>query len=664
MKKGETVRATWVITCLTQMSVVGMAGPSTMPNDARRFGGSVDFEGSTILSLVQGFDPELIYRKFPPGDAVGPGDTWELGIAVDLDAAETLIPATLQLDPANPHPDMQIVDGSAALASSDGVFHNYESGERFVIEYTGLANPFTGFVDFLMEPQGFAAISIRVHLAVIDQQPFPLPLDFFAQETVELGNLTGDAKREIIVECAMDGQRALRAFDSTGQMLSGWPFFDPDPAVVDESFGCPTLADLDGDGLDEVLVVAALARNLPGGGTENPRRFHVLDGSGAVQWELEATLDPSAVPAVADLDGDVTPDVIVASTTNLLRFDSDGNPAAEWQVEADVPVHVFVPVLADVDANPADGLEIVACTPVFGPPTTHRMYVWNQDGTLQSSAWPKTVEICVTPTVVDLDGDSGNGLEIILPVNHTPPPVQPGTGFLNTLSVHAWHADGSDVSGWPHDFFRDPAGPFADDRIPFPATAADLDGDGDVEVVVGTYGQFDPAGGNLFVFHHDGTLDPNWPRWAGVAQTPSSLGGPALGDLDNDGKLEIVTGSVRGVSVFRPNGLSFDGFPKLALDIFTHPVVADLDADGRLEVVSLSLSQNMLAWKTRGLALGGSPWPVHRQNPAHTGTYLRDASAAIPAVSTWTAAGILVLLMVSGVSILCRRSLNDTPVRG
>jgi len=201
-----------------------------------------------------------------------------------------------------------------------------------------------------------------------------------------------------------------------------------------------------------------------------------------------------------------------------------------------------------------------------------------------------------------------------------------------------------------------------DDRVLSPGAAGDVDGD--VEVVINTYGQGDPINGNLFLFHHDGALDANWPQWAGVAQTPSAYGGPALGDLDGDGRLEIVTGSIRGAYVFRADGTRFESFPRLTDEVFTQPMLADLDHDGRVEIVEVALNDGIYVWRASDPATPSYPWPNFRQNPAHTGTLESPVSSSIPAASTIGLVAMFTLLLCAGAVVLRRAAVPCSRTEG
>ncbi len=622
-----------------------------------------NLQGSTIVSNPTAFQLELIYKKFPTTVAVTPNTPWQLSFGVLLTGAPPSTLVTLTLDPAEQNADVQIVDGSATFVLDGAMNHNYDAAERFEILYTGPLDPFVGPIDFLLEPAGLPPIPVRVHLGVIEQPGYPIPFVTTTNATAPTGDVIGDNKLEIVVPGGAFGSRGLFAFDHAGTPLPGWPLQLTDPDILDQSFSSPALVDLDHDGKDDVVVVGLFQRNVldeaATAGFVFTTSLFVVDGTGSIRWQVEDSFVPSSVPTVADLNGDEALDILVGGSGNLMRFNESGIRLAGWQVETLNDITVDVPVIGDVDGIPGNGLQIVACSPLPGLPRSTQVYVWNQDGSLHDPAWPKTLERCFAPVVVDLDGDLTNGREIVMAIHHEQPEVDPGTGFRNTFTVFAWHADGTDVIGWPHRFMRSPT-VTPDDRIVSSPSADDLDGDGDMEVVVGTYGQGDQANGNLFVFHHDGTLDPNWPQWAGTAQTPAIAGGRALGDLDNDGVLEIVTGSGFSVNVLRMDGTQFEGFPKLTSDNFGQPMIADIDRDGRLEIVVVSLLDFVSSWKVLTASAESDPWPRFRQNAARTGTSERVLPAPIPTVSEVGLVAMICLLLGAGVCII-RRNASTLP---
>ena len=113
---------------------------------------------------------------------------------------------------------------------------------------------------------------------------------------------------------------------------------------------------------------------------------------------------------------------------------------------------------------------------------------------------------------------------------------------------------------------------------------ADLDNDGDLEMVTSH------GGGYLHVFDQNG--DPVWSR----KPTSSELRGLSVADLDGDGTLEIVVnaaiGSKTNTWVYEHDGTLRRGWPQLEDDsgyawgVYNdNAAIADLDADGRAEII-------------------------------------------------------------------------------
>ena len=140
----------------------------------------------------------------------------------------------------------------------------------------------------------------------------------------------------------------------------------------------------------------------------------------------------------------------------------------------------------------------------------------------------------------------------------------------------------------------------------------DLDGDGDVEVVVG-------SGDSLvYAWHHNGTSVAGWPQsTGGFVGFP-----PALGDLDGDGTLEVVSGSDDNkVYAWHSNGTAVAGWPQ-TIGMSAHqakPVIGDLDRDGDVEVVAAG--DGIYAWTCDLPTSDLRPWLMFHHDGRHTGTY-------------------------------------------
>src|SRR6266581_1418691 len=86
--------------------------------------------------------------------------------------------------------------------------------------------------------------------------------------TIGVGNLDSDPDLEIVVPYRnSSGQWVLDAFKYTGQRLPGFPYL----SGSEEMNVSPTLVDLDGDGLDEIIFMRA-------------NHVIALRGDGSVMW--------------------------------------------------------------------------------------------------------------------------------------------------------------------------------------------------------------------------------------------------------------------------------------------------------------------------------------------------------------------------------------------
>lgn len=111
-----------------------------------------------------------------------------------------------------------------------------------------------------------------------------------------LGDLDGDGRLEIVLGSGQhDLSGFISVFDADGSLLPGWPV-----ATADMIAASPALADLDGDGRPEVIVA-------DGSGEIWALR---ADGRPLGGWPLDIGGSILASPVVADLDGDGTVEVV------------------------------------------------------------------------------------------------------------------------------------------------------------------------------------------------------------------------------------------------------------------------------------------------------------------------------------------------------------------
>lgn len=279
----------------------------------------------------------------------------------------------LNLD-ADPYPEMVISDEhQSRLQAWDGDFHNLEYD--FDLLGHGVSNfafgdaDDDGDLDLLWGSGESNTDDQYLHVRDVGT----LALEWQSKMFVgpfsgpEIGDPDGDGTQEVLILSRLtDGWECGRLTSLNAQTLefegTSDPISHPDPLVhPDEAFAL-CVADLDGDGRDEILV----------GGDGSPGGFVVVMrqapwGSFSTLLGAPALLEGgvSAIE-VADLDGDLLPEVVIgidaASNHQLSRvmildrvtggiaWDGGGIGGAQTRIE-DI-------VLADVDSDPA--LEIVA----------------------------------------------------------------------------------------------------------------------------------------------------------------------------------------------------------------------------------------------------------------------------------------------------------------
>ncbi|NQV09388.1 S8 family serine peptidase [Candidatus Woesearchaeota archaeon] len=295
---------------------------------------------------------------------------------------------------------------------------------------------------------------------------------------------------------------------------------------------------------------------------------------------------------VGDLDGDGYSEIVTTearSSTSGSRgiyiFNHLGDILPGWPKQSGSNT-LSSPILGNLD-NDGD-LEIVAGI------GNNNLYVWNHDGTVVDG-WPVgDTSSFITPTLVDLDND----------------------GFLDIITgrdrkIKVFHRNGTMMEGWPVLVSGDPRGS---------AAIGDLDGDGDLEFVIGSLYPH-----NTYVFHHNGTMMEGWPKTTSY-QIWSS---PALADIDHDGDLEIFIGGNKKLLGYHHNGTVIDGWPNNINNncggyciVYNSPVIGDIDNDEDLEI-AISNQKKVYVFNADGTNLPG--WPIDlQQNGYVAGTILGD----------------------------------------
>lgn len=417
----------------------------------------------------------------------------------------------------------------------------------------------------------------------------------------------------------------------------------------------PILVDLDDDGVFEVILASSSGdvfavrgdgsdvEGWPVSTSQRDRPWATVAAAyttGGVPAPRQAIM---SAPAAGDLDGDGSPEIVVATMEGQLwAWHADGSPVAGFpyqnigrEPEEFDGQHTYdqgfmaAPALADLEGD--GDLEIVV------PGLDSRLYVVDGDG----ADWgPYPVELCspdlcgnhgyraiASPTLADVDGDGA--LDVLQGTNE-------GASGGNLVVTHLLDlTSGTAHEGWPKLTMGLIAEalllPLIGEGHPASPAVADLDGDGDLEILdpimLGQTGLIDHEGVEVVDLSY---LEGDFGEGQNTAEAPSLLQlatNPAFGDLDQDGVPDPVIGGTSSLWVASlaatfwmdaqhpvaawsgATGAYFPGWPRQVEDLqfLMAPAIADVSGDGVPEVVYGSAGHLLYAWDKDGALATG--WP-------------------------------------------------------
>jgi hypothetical protein len=443
--------------------------------------------------------------------------------------------------------------------------------------------------------------------------------------SVAVGDLDHDGRLWVVASSA-DGR--VYVWDARGRRRAGWPRVTsvgvrkpaiPRPKLpytrlaIAGATAPPVLFDMNGDRRLEVIqsgwdghlhVWTANGRNLsrwpvrvklPASYTPQPGHFVIQD------QKLDVP------PAVADLEGDGKPELVVRSqyldvlgpdiqpfaVAHLHAYHADGKPVSGWPNSMEGFVAYYgsaqefitegsnAAVAANVDGLPGDE---IAAAPVFSP-----SYLFGGDGSLRGiygSPPDATLGLFAgaDPTAV-LD----RSLPADTPVSFTTSGAFGRFGPLGTLTYAEPGSGGTSI------------------------IAALLHTGSGVQL-------------KNYLRAYDALTGLPHLGFPAFQQGLNFLGSPLFADVSGDGRAEILDGAdSSALHAYTLFGAQAPGFPKFTTGWSVYaPTVGDLDGDGRVEVVTVTREGYLYAWRTAGLAEGNAEWWRSRHDEWNTGGYGTD----------------------------------------
>jgi RHS repeat-associated protein len=431
-------------------------------------------------------------------------------------------------------------------------FPGLGDGPHSVQVLVGASGTTTARIDaFEVDPADFATYTPEVEwFDTTATEVLPGATGSGFASTIAIGDLDGDGLVELVAP-SVNGR--IYVYRGDGQDAgNGTPVLWTSDAVGPAAE--PALADLDGDGDAEIVVV----------GKNGTFAFH---HDGQLMWSNPAVVSYFAAedfgwggPSIGNLDLDPEPEIAIAAADDALYvLDHLGNVLYSDPLTSSRPT---VPVLADITG---DGVLDIAVADSW----TLKVIDFFNGGVL---AWSRELPDPIAvlggagsfgaPAIADLDGDGRP--EIVLNWGHVIEALQDDGSLL-------WRYETGQTN-----LFR-----------PSAVTIADVTGDGQVNVVTASAvsAGFIISNHQLMVLDAAGSLV--WQQ--DVADNTASASGVAAQDLTGNGVWEIIwNGNVDGLLLLNgPDGTRLYNEPfTRSGTVVDYPTLADVDGDGQAEIVT------------------------------------------------------------------------------
>ena len=398
-----------------------------------------------------------------------------------------------------------------------------------------------------------------------------------------------DGSNELVIT-ELVGSGYIYIFRSNGEMYSScWPHRVGQKA----GFSTPAIADLNNDGIPEIIVVEdtdVCADYFPNG------RVHVFepDGSYFSGWPvvLSGLHEWVCSVTIEDINGDGYKDIITGTERELYAYNYDGTILPGWPFRPGVDIGLNVGprspiVVVDLDGDGCSEIITGCCN--YDDPNggKNAIYVLRYDGTVLEGFPVITDNWNYSLAAADMDGD--------------------GEVEIYSHGEEKYDRFGRRDTTWRNDYY-------AYSKLAF----ADVDRDGELELGFGT-------AYHAYVFLVDKNGDP-LPGWPVKTRERGDIvdGNPLIGDIDGDGEVEVVIASYRTNVVFAWNvdGTPVEGFPLTTTSWNDKIAMSDLDSDGDMEIISACSDSFIYVWDCPWeIENPLLEWPVFQHDERHTGTY-------------------------------------------
>lgn len=402
---------------------------------------------------------------------------------------------------------------------------------------------------------------------------------------------------------------------------------------------------------------------LPGFPVETSRAYaHQVVPAPDTPYHRNRSTGALAAPVLVDLDGDGKLDIVQAAWDgHVYAWHGNGTPVAGWPVDTDYPALrpsgqiyarddkvVTTPAVADIDGDGTPDLVVAlqdTSFPIGSPlgtaPITAYLLAFYGQGTARGNAgliegWPVPLQGLVQ--------GYGTAQDFITEGLTSPVVFDRPTGPVAVVTVNLFGQYLVDLRTRATKAFGQATIPAGGALVPFTTSpsAGDLFGLGVPQIVQTASSAADIVTGVVELPGEGVRVRSGVGAWDALTGAPIAqlaqpiqglafIGAPALADVSGDGLPDVVvaTDSAALHAWDGRTGLPVAGFPKWTggFSLFT-PAVADLDCDGRLDVVLMTREGYLHAFRTNGIAAAARhAWHWHQDN-RNTGHWGPDAGAA------------------------------------
>ncbi len=507
-----------------------------------------------------------------------------------------------------------------------------------------------------------AYLSVTIHRNV--HPGWPVTLDNWPRIQT-MADINGDGVGEIICS-GFSNDEYLNIIRGDGSMQEGWP------VKVQGGGGntVPAVGDINGDGANEILIC---------GGQSGPVQAFDAGGDPVSGWPRGPVGKGVYTEQVMllDMDGDSTCEVVATVWENMDRvarvyaWKGDGTPLPGWPV--DLPLqnngqgftnHATCLGKGDINGDGVPEIVILQANGQQSDSDWGRVACMAYDcGGNLLDGWPVLLPefefgamgvSCYALAVGDADGDGR--AEIFFSTQR----IDEDGNLSSIRSVlHALRHDGSEAAGWPIDFR-------SDSLISSPPVMGDLDKDGLPEIILyASKAPWNVGSGSkngIYAYRGDGSPYPGYPVIFTEDLRLPAPQCPTVADVDGDGFQDILAVELGVVRAYDKSGELIPGWPKHILKpgFSGPPPIGDVDGDGKLEMlVGFGFNNHLLLYDLDASANAGPPqWPMYGHDPRQTNAWPEQNP------ETYSISGTISGEVSEGVEIILSGAVSATATSG